>query len=80
MIDNNGDGMLSFDEWSDGLKTSGIKLSDEDVLEMWRLIDMDGSGVVDSEEMALFLRGGYKTEVLDNNKQVPWCLCVRLED
>jgi Ca2+-binding EF-hand superfamily protein len=49
-IDVNGDGTLTFDEMRLGLQKAGMTDLVEDMLETMRIVDTDGSGVIDYSE------------------------------
>jgi len=51
IIDKNGDGSISLDEWVVYTRASGIIATDEDRIETFRVCDLDQDGRIDVEEM-----------------------------
>jgi hypothetical protein len=52
------DGTVSREEWEHALGVADVKLSPEDNAAIWELVDTDGSGTIDIEEMRVFVHGG----------------------
>ena len=64
LIDTNGDGILSKEEFTNGLEHVSIKLSEQDLDGIWSYLDSDKNGVCDLDDFAVFIRGGYQSQVL----------------
>ena len=50
-FDIDGDGMISFDELTEGLKAIDIKISDKEKLALMRELDHDRDGAIEKQEL-----------------------------
>ncbi|XP_057834340.2 phosphatidylserine decarboxylase proenzyme 3 isoform X3 [Cryptomeria japonica] len=66
-IDYNDDGKLSLAEFSDLIKAFGNKMASHKLEEIFKKADIDGDGVVDSEELVNLLTNHEGKEILINN-------------
>jgi len=68
LIDLNGDGVLSKEEFMSGAKDAGIVMAEQELELVWNHIEAAENcvGVVDLKDVATFLRGGYKKEKVSN--------------
>lgn len=50
-FDLDGDGLISFDELADGLKSINVKISDKEKLALMRELDGDRNGFISKQEI-----------------------------
>ncbi|GLJ07605.1 hypothetical protein SUGI_0070660 [Cryptomeria japonica] len=67
IVDYNDDGKLSLAEFSDLIKAFGNKMASHKLEEIFKKADIDGDGVVDSEELVNLLTNHEGKEILINN-------------
>ncbi|XP_076891188.1 phosphatidylserine decarboxylase proenzyme 2-like [Bidens hawaiensis] len=67
IVDYNGDGQLSFSEFSDLINVFGNKHAEEKKLELFKAADENGDGVVSIDELATLIAVQQEKEPLINN-------------
>ena len=61
-IDENGD--IEFDEFSSGMHTLNVSLTEDEFKEVFNLMDSDGAGYVDRTEFIMFLTQRFESNDL----------------
>ena len=58
MLDKDGDGRVTADEFKEIMATLGVTFTDETAAQAIDLMDQDGDGLVTLEELATYMSGG----------------------
>lgn len=58
MLDKDGDGRITADEFKEIMATLGVTFTDETAAQAIELMDQDGDGLVTLDELASYMSGG----------------------